>query len=233
MDSDTDFFTQHDRFEKTGYASGADRLNRRYDAIIQDNIDIIRGSRILDLASHDARWSFAGLKAGAEHVTGIEARQELIDVANENMAFYDTPKDSYDFIQGDVPGAMHDFDKPIDVVFLLGFFYHTMKHSEIFEAIEKIGAKHIIIDSNVMKLEGVNPNIPAIIIGRENSANPLNAVSDQERVLVGIPTKKAILIMLDSFGYDCKIYDWSAITPHQSIQQYTKETRMTVVGTKR
>lgn len=48
------------------------RLNERYNAIIDANKTIIKNSRILDLASHDGRWSFATLKSGSEYTLGIE-----------------------------------------------------------------------------------------------------------------------------------------------------------------
>ena len=52
-----------------------DRLNERYEAMFARNRDIFDGARVLDLASHDGRYSFAALKTGAAHVTGVEVRQ--------------------------------------------------------------------------------------------------------------------------------------------------------------
>lgn len=227
------FFSKHDRFEKTGYASSAERLNRRHVAIIENNKNIIEGCTILDLASHDGRWSFAALKAGASKVIGIEARQELIDAAQKNMDFYGADKNTYDFILGDVPGDIPKIKEKIDVVFVLGFLYHTMKQYELFEAIEKLQPEHIIIDSNVFKIEGRQSNVAAVVYGKELSDDPLNAVSDRQQVIVGIPTRAAIIVLLDYFGYDFQEYDWSAVPPHESIVQYTQKERVTIVGKKR
>src|SRR4051812_33123679 len=64
------------------------RLNERCEAFFASNRDIFDGARVLDLASHDGRYSFAALKTGAAHVTGVEVRQSLIDGAQEVFAFY-------------------------------------------------------------------------------------------------------------------------------------------------
>ncbi len=52
------FFGKYPRFlETSGTASKPDRLNLRYEAMIQANCDILEGARVLDIASHDGRWS--------------------------------------------------------------------------------------------------------------------------------------------------------------------------------
>ena len=65
-----------------------ERMNERYEALFASNRDIFDGARVVDLASHDGRYSFAALKTGAAHVTGVEVRQSLVDKAQETFAFY-------------------------------------------------------------------------------------------------------------------------------------------------
>ena len=78
------FFDAHPRFYKTSSTTPLpNRLNRRYDAIIRAHQEQIRDQRILDIASHDGRWSFAALESDAKHVLGIEGRPE-------NVLFYAT-----------------------------------------------------------------------------------------------------------------------------------------------
>src|ERR1035437_5491674 len=89
-------------YESSGIGSHPNRLNARYQALIESNRDIIEGGRILDIASHDGRWSFAALNAGAEHVVGIEARDGLVSRAREAMDTYGISPSRYDFIVGDV-----------------------------------------------------------------------------------------------------------------------------------
>jgi hypothetical protein len=70
-----DFFDQCDRFYTTSHVGNWPvRLNTRYRAIIGGNEQHLRGRRVLDVASHDGRWSFAAVQAGCAHVTGIEAQ---------------------------------------------------------------------------------------------------------------------------------------------------------------
>lgn len=82
-DRKTGFFDRFPEFYDSGNATPADsiraRLNARYEAIIENNLRLIRGKRILDLGSHDGSWSFAAIEAGANHVLGVEPRPELVD----------------------------------------------------------------------------------------------------------------------------------------------------------
>lgn len=47
------FFDQHQQFYETGITPNANRLRCRYDAIINANVDILEGAKVLDLASHN------------------------------------------------------------------------------------------------------------------------------------------------------------------------------------
>jgi hypothetical protein len=59
------FFDQFPRFyESSETATHPGRLNLRHQAMIGDNLDIFEGAKVLDIASHDGRWSFAALQAG-------------------------------------------------------------------------------------------------------------------------------------------------------------------------
>jgi predicted RNA methylase len=91
-----DFFDRHPRFFETStVGTWSQRLALRYEAIVDSNRDIFPNAKVLDLASHDGRWSYAALCAGAAHVTGIEARPELIAAADENMKHYGISEDKY------------------------------------------------------------------------------------------------------------------------------------------
>ena len=97
------FFDNFERFYATSNTSPfPHRLNGRHHAIIARNADVLAGKRVLDIASHDGRWSFAALQAGAAHVTGMEPRQELIDNARETFTHYGIDPARYDFTCGDV-----------------------------------------------------------------------------------------------------------------------------------
>ena len=56
------FFDAYPRFYETSKTSASrGRLNLRYEAIFGENADVFRGARVLDIASHDGRWSLAAL----------------------------------------------------------------------------------------------------------------------------------------------------------------------------
>ena len=57
------FFDDYPRFRETSnVASSLDRLNFRYSHVIDRNRRLLEGKRVLDIASHDARFTFAALR---------------------------------------------------------------------------------------------------------------------------------------------------------------------------
>src|SRR4051812_19951557 len=117
------FFDRFPRFYDTSETSPyRGRLNLRYEAIFRDNADIFDGASVVDIASHDGRWSLAALETGAKSVVGIEARKDLVDHAVANLSAYGHDG-AFRFIHGDVfeTFARETFDA--DVVLCLGFLY--------------------------------------------------------------------------------------------------------------
>ena len=63
------FFDDYPNFFQTSKTvEHPNHLNGRFKAIIESNLNIIKNSSILDIASHDGRWSFAALKNGAKSI---------------------------------------------------------------------------------------------------------------------------------------------------------------------
>ena len=57
------FFDAYPRFFETSQTSTQPwRLNLRHEAIFGDNAAAFPGARVLDIASHDGRWSLAALQ---------------------------------------------------------------------------------------------------------------------------------------------------------------------------
>ena len=84
-----EFFDRFADFYETSETSSFPwRLNLRHEAVIAQNADLFPGARVLDLASHDGRWSMAALEAGASSVLGIEARPELVANAETTLRRY-------------------------------------------------------------------------------------------------------------------------------------------------
>ncbi len=230
------FFDDHPEFlETSGTAASRDRLNMRHLGIIQENADVLHGSRVIDIASHDGRWAYAAYDAGATHVTGIEGRQELIDNATETFVAKGVPQEAYRFIQGDVHEKLLEDDVRADVVMCLGFLYHTSRYAELFKGIRSTRAKHVIIDTRV--LQGVDR--PLVEFRAEGTGHQAKAVRDRyamsRRVLSSVPSEAAVVLMLDVAGYEVEHRtDWSRLLAEhpraRKIAQYANGTRVTFRG---
>lgn len=219
------FFDGYEKFYKTSNTSPfRHRLNSRYEAIVARNADKIRGRRVLDIASHDGRWSFAALQAGASHVTGIEPRAELIANAKDTFHHYGIAPSRYDLQQGDVFRRLED--QKFDVVFCLGFYYHTIRHAELLDLIERTGAELVVIDTEVTPAIDERPRVPSddprlVYKNPHDIQLLLDPVEDQQmawsdsmtrngHTLVGRPSRSAIEFMAVHFGYSYSEFDWTA-----------------------
>lgn len=187
-----------------GYMSDQRALRRlwnRWQLVGQPIRQEIAGSRILDLAAHDGRWAYAAAVAGAGSVVAVEPRPELVqrfsDIfdagSHERIRFECTDAQSY------LELAILNKER-FDIVFLLGFLYHTLEHMRMLSLIGALRPKLIVVDS-----EFVQTDNPVIQLTRERTDNPLNAVSNfigEKKAMVGIPSVGAMELYSDSMGYD-------------------------------
>jgi hypothetical protein len=204
------FFDGFPRFYETTRAPAV-RLNKRYQAIIHGNEDILIGKRVLDIASHDGRWSFAALKAGCSFVVGIEARRHFVDNANQTFALYGVDQSRYQFIHADAIEYLRRCSVVADTVLLLGFFYHVSCHVELASLIARTGARHIILDTGVIS-DRENPMaIPIIKLFEERTDEQKNAVGCMPTTLVGHPSREAIKMIFKHAGYSIREIDWMPI----------------------
>ena len=146
----TGFFDRFPDFYNSGNATPVDsircRLNGRYEAIIERNLDLIRGKRILDIGSHDGRWSFAANEAGADYVVGVEPRPELVEGANAHFLRAGVDQSRFEFIVGDALQTLSEREIRVDTAFVLGV-YHLDYHVELIGKLRETGAQSIIIDT--------------------------------------------------------------------------------------
>jgi hypothetical protein len=205
------FFKRYPRFVATSsVASTPGRLNLRHQVIFDDNRDIFESARVLDIASHDGRWTLAALEAGAKHVTGIEARADLVEHSEDNLAHYGIDDDRYDVIHGDVfeilNGTEHELEA--DVVLCLGFLYHTLRYSALFHGIRSVDPTYLLLDTAVYRSDEPVIRIKAEDVERQGNSVP-NQLAHDGRLLVGRPSPAALELMLDSFGFEIeKKFDW-------------------------
>ena len=134
------FFDEYPGFYETGTTgAGAKVLNLRFHPLIGKNLDILKDATVLDIASHDGRWSFAALKNGAKKVYGIEGKKELVQNSIENMKKYGIAEERYHFVVGDIFEEIKKIPiNEIDIVFCLGIFYHISSHMELLREIKKL-----------------------------------------------------------------------------------------------
>jgi len=133
-------------------AAHPNRLNWRCEILLTRNQVAIRGKRILDLASHDGRFSYACLELGASHVAGVEGRQHLVESAKENLVGLGYKPEQFSFLHGDVFDYLHKV-KPgeFDTILCFGFFYHTVRQNELLREINRIKPGCFILDTYVAR----------------------------------------------------------------------------------
>jgi methyltransferase family protein len=208
------FFEQFPRFYLTSStAPTTARLNLRYEAIFGENRDIFAGASVLDLASHDGRWSLAALANGARSVTGIEARPDLVKAATENLGEYGYEADRVRFVTGDVHEALNTQDLEADVVLCLGFLYHTLRYNELLHGIRRTNARYLIIDTFSPHMMGPVPNVNVLTeLADEEGKAAADRYADGPSVLVGCPNLAAIRTMLGAYGYRVeRLSDWAGL----------------------
>lgn len=227
------FFDDYPYFLKTSdvFADQA-RLNLRYEAIFRANRDILEGARVLDLASHDGRWSFAALQTGAAHVVGVEARSEAVDNARAAFAHYAVDPDSYEFVCGDIFDVLARKDLDVDVVLCLGYVYHTYRHTELFYRIRNVDPSYLIVDTTIVPRE-TEPVVKLLVDRTDKPGEAaLDAFSQDDKTLVGRPSFAGLQAMLSAYTFGIeRTYDWEALLaehPDVKLGDYTNGSRVTV-----
>ena len=198
------FFDEFNRFYATsGTGSSPARLNKRHYLMIQANKEHFPGARVLDLGSHDGRWSFAAIKAGAAHVTGVEPRAHLVSNARDSFLHYGVPNDQYSFVEADAFEFLGKCRSDYVVVLCLGVLYHTWRHVDLLGSISGLSPRAIIIDTQTMANPG--SQLPVIEYFAEVIDQEGNAVADASirkgRVVVARPSKESLILLLRHFGY--------------------------------
>jgi len=202
------FFDKYPQFYESGITPNANRLRCRFDAIINANLEILNGARVLDVASHNGRWTTAAVLGGkAAHVVGVEPRAELVETAQRVArelgiaAQVDFRAATIlDYLASEPPDA-----DAFDTVMCNGYFYHTVDHWYLLNEFCRMG-RHLILDTEVSPRPAL-----AIFYERESSANIGNAFDDSSTgpALVGRPTANLLTEMLKSVGYTtCQYFNW-------------------------
>jgi hypothetical protein len=214
------FFDTFTRFVDTSETGPwLQRLNARYVALVHSNRESIAGCSVLDVASHDGRFSFAALQNGASRVVGIEHKAHLVVTSRENMEFYEIPRDRYEFVAGDMFDHIDRFDH-FDVVFCFGILYHITDHMMLLSRIAALEPQYVVIDTNISQHEGA-----VIELRNARGVSPPPPGSYIE----GYPTRQALEAMLSYFGWTYDYFDWqtSGLTDTEHMGDYRLGRRIT------
>jgi len=214
------FFDQFPSFYETGKTGASHKeLNERFYPLIEKNLDILKNSTVLDIGSHDGRWSFAALKNGANKVIGIEGKEELVELSKQNMQKYGIDSKHYEFIQGDITKETEKIpSKSIDIVFCLGVFYHITNHMELLRAIKKLQPKYLIMDTEIN-----NSKAPIVRIREEPYKTP-DKLIDYTKFVAGRTSKSALNMMLKSIDFSPEYFDWgNRITDWKGFEIYSSK----------
>jgi len=230
------FFDDYPRFYSSSVTGARpERLNPRYRALIDANLACIRDRTVLDLASHDGRWTFAALKSGARYAIGIEGRASLVESAHSTFREYGINGDRYRFVLGDVLEKLDSLPpESAQTVFCFGFFYHTPHHILLLSKIARFNPQQLILDTAV---DG-STSEPVIRLTAENILREANAPfptpGDPTRAVVGVPSRSALELMLGSFGWRFRYYDWhhAGIINWHGLSDYYTGRRVTLVATR-
>jgi len=234
MSHSVDFFNRFSRLRTTSTTDvRGERLEYRYRALIERNHGVISGKRVLDLASHDGRWMLAALDAGAVHVAGIEGRPELIERSRSTFHHYQVAKDRYELIAGDCLRCLQEIPRgTFDTVFCFGFLYHTLQHYDLLRAITLVEPSTLLIDSRVVPIDE-----PAILLAWNNPRLEGAAIGDpgEEKVLIGVPTKVALVMMLDQLGWHTEVQAMlpPAAPEGEGVRDYCEGRRVNILASRR
>ena len=187
-----DFLADNPRY--AGKRLNLNRLNQRHEFLVEPYAAELAGAKVLDLASHDGRWSYALSAAGAASVLGIEARADQI----EQFAAYPDgeTKSRVTLVHGDVYDELPKLvarGDTFDVVAMFGFFYHVMDHYGLLKLVKQLAPGLVVIDSEFHLAPEAT-----IRLAVEPTDSPLNSIAhepDQKIVPVGIPSRAGAEVM--------------------------------------
>ncbi|MGO8800688.1 MAG: Stf0 family sulfotransferase [Roseiarcus sp.] len=192
------------------------RLRRRYEAIIGQNRALLRGARVLDLASSEGFWSLAALDAGAAHVVGIETSRGLVETAEKNFAECSVRPDSYKFIQSNISAVLRTLNPGrFDVILCKGFF-ERCQVVEFFWHLSRLQPKHVVLDT---------------AIGRGDDAMArFSTTTGRKGAIMLTPTHKLIAFLCAS-EFQWRLIDWRSLgfDDWTGVHDYARDSHRTYV----
>lgn len=207
------------------------RFNWRCELLLTRNRPMIEGKRVLDLACNTGRLSYPCLALGAASVTGVEARQDLIDAGRghlEGTGFEDrmnwVQSDLFEFLESAQPGQF-------DTILCFGFLYHTVRQVDFYREVKRLSPENVIIDTGVVKnylWYGRRHFLkrPAAMFVAIDDPSETSDTTDDDGV-VFFPSTSFLEQMFDVIGYEWERIDYSRreIGDWSGLDDYRKGTR--------
>jgi hypothetical protein len=226
------FFDEYPKFYETSQTTAnSNRLNFRYHTIIEQNVELLKGKKVVEIAMHDGRWAFAALRGGgAKFVRGVEPRKHLVENGRRTVQEYGVSKKEFDFIVGDgfdeAERMVREGEK-YDTAMVLGFLYHTARQYELINKLSKLDISSIIIDTAVLK----DVTGPYIRVGLEGTRPEAQLHSgDKPFDLGGVASITAFNLMLKAAGFQPYTIVPTIPVPTNGAGDYREGKRFTIIG---
>lgn len=168
----------------------------RYQHIIGNHIDLIKGKRILDIGCNVGVLSLFCLHNGASHVIGIDVRNKELEIANEVCSFAGYDNFDFQFLNIYELDKLKELCDQVDTILMSGVFYHINHHVQLIETLGSSTAENLIIESQIW-LE--NPSIPSLFWRLEHTGNPHHGMEKDNQIktiVVGVPNRNFVEKMI-------------------------------------
>jgi len=175
----------------------------RFSKIIGENVDIIKGKRVVDFACHLGYIGLFCLHNQAQFVTGTNVRQNCLNIADEIC--FRAGYNNYSFVNSNI----YDYAKTTelcnnaDTAILAGIFYHLHDHYGVIESITRSTVKNIIIETT--NIETDKPVVEWRVI-KESDVSGFSGVS-VDLHYEGKPSDKWIEDIMHFFKWNLQTKD--------------------------
>jgi trehalose 2-sulfotransferase len=177
------------------------RLRHRYNAIIGQNREILRGARVLDLISYAGFWGLAALDAGAASVVVVETSQKTFDAARKNFSQSQFESERYQLLKAKITEVLKKMEpEQVDVV-LCKRYFELCYLPDFFRELYRFQPKYVIVDTKVAKGEG--PLCRYSIGGKAWKGA-------RSGKIVSTPSHEAITLLCGS-QFHWRVVDWKAM----------------------
>ncbi len=225
------FFDDFPRFYKTSMTgSDAEWNNRRYKVLIDGCLHVIVGRHVFDFGSHDGRWAFAALTAGAEHVTCIEPEPDLLEATEQNFREYGIDPRRYTLVNCGAMDFLQQCDSYAETAFLFGMLTLISEQPVLFRLLRDRGIKNVIIDTHIVPGETRTVfQLFRAAVQRGNAITPDR--THHNGWMMGLtPSLTALTSMLEHFEWQSTILDWTELQQHPDMNDYAIGRRVSILA---